>query len=166
MFTGQLSNRMSGKQMDSLRGYEFSISIGNEAEVIKVDIPIISGGFITLRRHLILGSQEVGCRTHQWGEHLLTSCGLDLALNVTSSEKPSLVAQFRVLSHHSGSPLPAVSLSSEYPSLLVVTLPPQTVSFLRWGLCLSFFFVDSSVSKWSLASALSEVTNVVCKPGI
>lgn len=49
---------------------------------------------------------------------------------------------------------------------LVVTLPPQTVSSLRWGLCLSFSFVDSSVSKWSLASALSEFTNGVCRPGI
>lgn len=166
MFTGQLSNRMSGKQMDSLQGYEFSISRGNEAEVVKVDIPIIGGGVIPLRIHLILGSQEVGCRTRQWGEHLLTSCGFDLALNVTSSEKPSLIAQFTVLSHHSGSPLPAVALSSEYPSLLVVTLPPQTVSSLRWGLCLSFSFVDSSVSKWSLASALSEFTNGVCRPGI
>lgn len=103
--------------MDSLQGYEFSISIGNEAEVVKVDIPIIGGGVIPLRIHLILGSQEVGCRTRQWGEHLLTSCGLDLALNVTSSEKPSLMAQFTVLSHHSGSPLPAVALSSEYSSL-------------------------------------------------
>lgn len=100
---------------------------------IKVYFLVIGGRLVTLRRCLVLRSQEADCRTRQQGEQLLTSRGLGLVLNVTSSGKPSLTTQFRALAHDSGCHQRAVSLPSEYFFLWVVALPHWTLSSLRVG---------------------------------